>query len=183
MSRKFLSPLGLLAQSTNPASGSIGDTYYNTSDNKVYTYNGSSWVATGVQGTQGTSGLIAQTSAPVDTTIMWLDTDEVAVGASVLNGFNAQTGNYTLVVTDIYKLVTVNSASTVTVTVPASIFTATNQVYIQQIGAGQVIVSGGSVTITSSGGTSSAPKTNKQYSMLSIICTAANTFTIVGDIV
>ena len=63
MSRKFLSPLGLLAQSTNPASGSIGDTYYNTSDNKVYTYNGSSWVATGLQGIQGTTGSQGTTGA------------------------------------------------------------------------------------------------------------------------
>lgn len=61
MSRKFLSPLGLLAKSTDPASGSIGDTYYNTGDNKVYTYNGSSWEVTlGTQGTQGTTGTGSQ---------------------------------------------------------------------------------------------------------------------------
>jgi len=58
MSKKFLTPVGLLTKATNPASGFTGDTYYNTVDNKVYTYNGSAWVLTGVQGIQGTTGTV-----------------------------------------------------------------------------------------------------------------------------
>lgn len=59
MARRFLTPIGLLARSSDPASGSVGDMYYNSSANKLYAYNGSSWTlaaAQGVQGTQGTAG-------------------------------------------------------------------------------------------------------------------------------
>jgi hypothetical protein len=41
---------------------------------------------------------------------------------------------------------------------------------------------GAGVTITSTGGTSSAPKLRAQNSACTIICTASNTFTIVGDL-
>jgi hypothetical protein len=98
---------------------------------------------------------------------------------------NAQTGTtYTLVAADAsYKLVTCSNAAAITVTVPPSIFTAGDVINLQQIGAGQVtFAQGAGVTITSTGATSSAPKLRAQESACSIICTAANTFTIVGDI-
>jgi hypothetical protein len=99
-------------------------------------------------------------------------------------GFNAQTGTtYTLVVGDLNKLVTASNASAITLTVPPSVFSANDVINIQQIGAGQVTFAQGSgVTITSTGGTSTAPKLRAQYSSASVICTASNTFTIVGDI-
>jgi hypothetical protein len=101
-----------------------------------------------------------------------------------LLGFNAQTGTtYTLVATDANKLVTASNASAITVTVPPSVFSANDVVNLQQIGAGQVTFAAGSgVTITSNGATSAAPKVRVQYSSCSIICSASNTFTIVGDI-
>jgi hypothetical protein len=98
---------------------------------------------------------------------------------------NAQTGTtYTLVAADAsYKLVTCSNAAAITVTVPPSIFTAGDVINLQQIGAGQVtFAQGAGVTITSTGATSSAPKLRAQESACSIICTAANTFTIVGDL-
>jgi hypothetical protein len=98
---------------------------------------------------------------------------------------NAQTGTtYTLVAADAsYKLVTASNALAITVTVPPSVFTAGDVINLQQIGAGQVtFAQGAGVTITSTGATSSAPKLRAQESACSIICTAANTFTIVGDI-
>jgi hypothetical protein len=98
---------------------------------------------------------------------------------------NAQTGTtYTLVVADAsYKLVTCSNAAAITVTVPPSIFTAGDVINLQQIGAGQVTFAQGvGVTITSTGATSSAPKLRAQESACSIICTAANTFTVVGDL-
>jgi hypothetical protein len=98
---------------------------------------------------------------------------------------NAQTGTtYTLVAADAsYKLVTCSNAAAITVTVPPSIFTAGDVINLQQIGAGQVtFAQGAGVTITSTGATSSAPKLRAQESACSIICTAANTFTVVGDI-
>ena len=104
---------------------------------------------------------------------------------SVLNlAFNAQTGTtYTLVAGDTGKLVTASNASAITVTVPPSVYSAGEQIHIQQIGAGQVTFAQGSgVTITSTGATASAPKLRAQYSAATVICTASNTFTIVGDL-
>jgi hypothetical protein len=101
-----------------------------------------------------------------------------------IGGFNAQTGTtYTLVLGDLNKLVTASNASAITVTVPPSVFAANDVVNLQQIGAGQVTFAQGSgVTITSTGGTSSAPKLRTQFSACSILCTASNTFTIIGDL-
>lgn len=101
-----------------------------------------------------------------------------------LVGINAQTGTtYTLVVGDKDKLVTCSNASAITVTVPPSVFSANDIINVQQIGAGQVTFAQGSgVTITSTGATSTAPKLRVQYSGASVICTASNTFTILGDI-
>lgn len=107
-------------------------------------------------------------------------------GASGTNlaGFNAQTGTtYTLVIGDKDKIVTCSNASAITVTVPPSVFSANDIINVQQIGAGQVTFAQGSgVTITSTGATSTAPKLRAQYSAASIICTASNTFTVIGDI-
>lgn len=99
-------------------------------------------------------------------------------------GFNAQTGtSYTLVSGDVNKLVTASNASAITVTVPPSVYSANDVINIAQIGAGQVtFAQGAGVTITSTGGTSSAPKLRAQYSSASVICTASNTFLIVGDL-
>lgn len=109
-----------------------------------------------------------------------------ATGASGTNlaGFNAQTGTtYTLVAGDKDKIVTASNASAITVTVPPSVFSANDIINVQQIGAGQVtFAQGAGVTITSNGASASAPKIRTQYSACSVICTASNTFTIIGDI-
>lgn len=98
---------------------------------------------------------------------------------------NAQTGTtYSLVVGDAtYKLVTLSNAAAITVTVPPSLFAIGDTINLQQIGAGQVTFAAGSgVTITSTGATTAAPKLRVQESACTVICTAANTFTIVGDL-
>jgi len=90
-----------------------------------------------------------------------------ATGATgpTLVGFNTQTGTtYTLVLADKDKMVTLNNASAITLTV---------QVTLAQ-GAG--------VTIQSTGATTTAPKLRTNKSSASIICTASNTFLVVGDI-
>ena len=98
--------------------------------------------------------------------------------------FNAQTGtSYSLVASDQDKLVTLSNAAAITLTVPPSVFSAGQLVNIQQIGAGQVTLAAGSgVTITSTGATSAAPKLRAQYSAGTVVCTAANTFTVIGDL-
>jgi hypothetical protein len=101
-----------------------------------------------------------------------------------ISGFNAQTGTtYTLVSGDLNKLVTASNASAITVTVPPSVYSANDVINVQQIGAGKVtFVQGSGVTITSNGATSTSPALRVQYSAASIICSASNTFTVIGDI-
>ena len=104
--------------------------------------------------------------------------------AKINLAFNAQTGTtYTLVASDSSKLVTVSNAAAIVVTIPPAIFTAGEQINVQQIGAGQVTFAAGvGVTITSTGATSAAPLLRAQNSACTIICTAANTFTVIGDL-
>lgn len=140
-------------------------------------YSGSAWVGYG-------SGDITGVTTGTDSGL----TGGVTSGTADLKlqlQFNAQTGTtYTLVVGDLNKLVTCSNASGITLTIPPSVFSAGNQIHIQQIGAGQVTFAQGSgVTITSTGATASAPKLRAQYSAATVICTASNTFTILGDLI
>jgi hypothetical protein len=97
---------------------------------------------------------------------------------------NAQTGTtYTLVATDSGKLVTSSNAAAVVITIPPSVFAAGEQINVQSIGAGLTsFAQGAGVTITSTGATATAPILRAQYSACTIICTASNTFTVIGDI-
>ena len=79
---------------------------------------------------------------------------------------------YTPAVTDVNKLVQLNNAASITVTVPASVFSA-----------GQVTVQGdGTSVLTSTGASGPAPKTRAQYSAATIVCTSSNNFTVIGDL-
>jgi hypothetical protein len=110
--------------------------------------------------------------------------DLAAAAMPKLLTFNAQTGTtYTLVSGDALGFVTASNASPITVTVPPSVFSAGQQINVQQIGAGQVTFAAGvGVTITSAGATSAAPKISKQYGAATVICTASNVFTIIGGL-
>ena len=135
---------------------------------------------TGTINAGGTTGPSGQFLSSTGSGVAW-----AAVATTSLNlTLNAQTGTtYTLASGDVNVLVTANNASAISVTVPPSVFTVGQQVHLQQIGAGQVtFAQGAGVTITSTGGTATAPKTRAQYSACTVICTASNTFTIVGDI-
>ena len=126
----------------------------------------------------GTTGQVLSKTSNTDMDFTWIEQDDTTLS------FNAQTGTtYTLVVADLGKLVTASNASAITVTVPPSVFAAGNIINLQAIGAGQVtFAQGAGVTITSTGASASAPKLRAQYSACTIICTASNTFTIVGDL-
>lgn len=93
---------------------------------------------------------------------------------------NAQTGTtYTVVSSDANKLVTLNNASAITVTLPNGVFTVGQQMSFLQLGAGQVTFQGdGTSTIVSNPGV----KTRAQYSIATAICIATNTFLLTGDI-
>lgn len=97
---------------------------------------------------------------------------------------NAQTGTtYTLVAADSGKLVTSSNASAVVITVPPSVFAAGEMINVQSIGVGLTsFAQGAGVTITSTGATATAPVLRARYSACTIICTASNTFTVIGDL-
>ena len=145
--------------------------------NSVEVYDGSNWVSVGSTGditgiTTGTdSGLSGGVTSGTATLRLKLE-------------FDAETGTtYTLVAGNLNQLVTLDNASPITLTVPPSVFSAGDVINIAQIGAGQVtLAEGAGVTITSTGATSDAPKLRAQQSAASIICTASDTFLVVGDI-
>lgn len=134
---------------------------------------------------------LSTTSATAEGRIAWEGTNDKLVvgdGSSTKEftpntlAINAQTGTtYTLVLTDRDKLVTLSNASPITLTVPlnSSVAYATGTVInIQQIGAGQVTVAGASgVTVNGTG-----TKTRAQWSAASLVKTATDTWTLIGDI-
>ncbi len=126
----------------------------------------------------GTTGQVLSKASNTDLDFTWTEQDDTTLS------FNAQTGTtYTLVAADLGKLVTTSNASAVTVTIPPSVFAAGNIINLQSIGVGLTsLAQGAGVTITSTGATASAPTLRARYSACTIICTASNTFTVVGDI-
>ena len=145
--------------------------------NSVEVYDGSNWVSVGSTGditgiTTGTdSGLSGGVTSGTATLRLKLE-------------FDAETGTtYTLVAGNLNQLVTLNNASPITLTVPPSVFSAGDVINIAQIGLGQVtLAQGAGVTINSTGASATAPKLRARYSAASVICTASNTFLVVGDI-
>lgn len=92
---------------------------------------------------------------------------------------NAQTASYSIAASDAGKLVTVNSATAVNVTVPSGLsLSAGQRVDIVQLGAGQVTLVGSGTTINATPGL----KFRAQYSAVTIICLSANTYLAVGDL-
>ena len=125
----------------------------------------------------GTTGQVLSKASNTNLDFAWIEQDDTTIS------FNAQTGTtYTLVASDASKLVTTSNASPVTVTIPSGVFSVGNIINVQSIGVGLTTISGGSVTITSTGASSSAPILRARYSACSIICTASNVFTIIGDL-
>jgi hypothetical protein len=159
---------------TSPQEGQFAFTKDN---NSLWYYTGSAWVASGATG--DIEGITTGTDSGLS--------GGVTSGTAVLRlklEFDAETGTtYTLVAGNLNQLVTLNNASAITLTVPPSVFSAGDVINIAQIGAGQVTLSqGAGVTINSTGATATAPKLRAIYSAASIICTASNTFLVVGDI-
>ena len=169
----FASSAARAAAITSPQEGQYS--FLKDTDALEY-YSGSAWVGAPVGditevNTAVTSGLTGGAASG-------------AVNLSLLLNFNAQTGTtYTLVAGDLNKLVTSSNASAVVITVPPSVFSAGQQINVQSIGVGLTSFAQGSgVTITSTGATATAPILRARYSAATIICTASNVFTIIGDL-
>jgi hypothetical protein len=157
----------------------------------------------------GTTGQVLSKNSGTDMDFIWVtdaagDITNVSVTSPITGGgssgsvtigydakagttlaLNAQTGTtYTLVAADASnKLVELNNASAITLTVPPSVFSIGEQINVYQRGAGQVtFAQGAGVTIRSTGATSTAPKLRAQYSAATVICIGVSEFLIVGDL-
>lgn len=119
-----------------------------------------------------------------DTTMAASGTDKkISVADLATQTINAQTGTtYTIVLTDVTKLVTLSNASAITLTLPQDSDVAVPigaRIDFAQIGAGQVTVAAGSgATVNSTPGL----KFRAQYSMASAVKRAANTWILTGDL-
>lgn len=96
---------------------------------------------------------------------------------------NAQTGTtYTLVLSDAGKMVTLSNAAAIAVTIPLEssvAFAIGTSVDMLQLGAGQVTVAGaGGVTVNATPGL----KTRAQYSALTALKIASDSWVVVGDL-
>ena len=93
---------------------------------------------------------------------------------------NAQTGTtYTLQASDAGKLVTCTNSGAITVTVPASTFSAGQRVDMAVLGAGMVTVAAGS-GMTLNGTPSLVSRA--QYSALTVLLLSSTTAVVVGDL-
>ena len=97
---------------------------------------------------------------------------------------NAQTNSYTLVLSDSGKIVTLDSGSAITVTIPpyASVpFITGSRVDVAQTGAGKAtFVTGSGVTINSKSGNKSI---GAQYVGVTIVKTDLNTWLLLGSLI
>ena len=171
---------------------------YLQDSNTVFYYDGAAWNAlasgditaitagTGISVTSGTGPVptvAIDTAVTVDLTTAQTLTTKTLTAPKINLAFNAQTIAYTLVATDSGKLVTSSNASAVIVTIPPSIFAAGEQINVQSIGVGLTsFAAGAGVTITSTGAAPTAPILRARYSAATIICTASNVFTVIGDL-
>jgi hypothetical protein len=112
------------------------------------------------------TGLLGEVTVDTDKKVTVVH-DGSTAGGTPMAKQRATTGTtsgttYTLALADANNIVTTTNASTVTVTVPASIFSAGDNITVLQDAAGQVVFAAGSgVTIVSTGATTAAPKAMK----------------------
>ena len=125
----------------------------------------------------GTNGQVLTADSTATLGVKWATPTDVNLT------FNAKTANYTLIASDVNKLVTMSDAGTLTLTVPNGVFTTGQQINVQRLGAGAVqIRNDGTSVLTSTGATSTAPDLRAQYSACTIVCTSSNNFTVIGDL-
>lgn len=144
-------------------------------------------------GTITTSGTIAiDTATTVDLSTAQTLTNKTLTTPTITQGQATPTFSanaYTLVAGDAGKLLLASNSSTAgTVNVPtnASVAFATGtQITILQTGSGQLTISAttpATTTILSTGATAASPKCRAQYSAITLIKTATDTWYAMGDI-
>jgi hypothetical protein len=104
--------------------------------------------------------------------------------ATAIVAINAQTGTtYTAVAGDVGKLITASNAAAIALTIPPSVFAVGDQINIMQGTGGSGVVTitaGAGVTLNSNG---TKLKTNGQFAVATVLCTAAKTFVVLGNLV
>ena len=154
--------------------------YFNTtSPASLSTAKGDIVVASGDQAVDnlpvGTNDYVLTADSTQTLGVKWAAVPGVSLNLTI----NSRTASYTLVASDVNKLVTVNSASATTITVPNGVFSAGEQVNVAALGDGLVTIdSDGTTVLRATPGTVLRTK----YSSATIICIATNTFLIVGDL-
>ena len=129
----------------------------------------------------GLGDAATKTVGTADTNVLAVSSGTVDLGGNKIEDFDAsindQTDDYTLLASDNGKVVVMNKASAVTVTVPSGLGAGFNCSFVQK-GAGQVSFSASSTTINNR---QSHTKINAQYGVASIVAYAADTFVLAGD--
>jgi len=88
--------------------------------------------------------------------------------------------NYTLAAGDAYKvLLCTNNTTAGTVTIPSGVFSQGQVITVTQTGTGQLTLTASGTTLNSY---NSQLKLAGQYATVQLICTASNTFTVIGNV-
>ena len=130
----------------------------------------------------GLGDAATKTVGTADTNVLAVSSGIVDLGGNKLEDFDAsindQTGTtYTLVAGDNGKVVVLNNASAVTVTVPSGLGVGFNCSFVQK-GAGQVSFSASGTTINNR---QSHTKINGQYGVASLVAYDTDTYILAGD--
>lgn len=151
----------------------VGTTDTQTLTNKTVNLSSNTLVGTVAQfNTALSDGNFATIAGSETLTSKTLTTPVISIG------LNPQTSAYTLQASDKNKLVTITSSSTANFTVPSGVFSAGDVVYIARLGTGAVAATASGTTVNGTPGLN----LRAQYSTAAIICTASNTFLLVGDL-
>jgi hypothetical protein len=196
--------------STNPTLAA-GEWGYETDTGKAKIGNGSTaWSSLSYFGGTGTvtsitagtglsggtitgSGTIAiDTATTVDLSTAQTLTNKTLTTPTITQGQATPTFSanaYTLAASDAGKLLLASNSTTAgTVNIPTDAttnFAVGTQITILQTGSGQLTIqaaSSGTTTVYSTGATAATPKCRAQYSAITVIKTAANTWYSMGDI-
>ena len=140
-------------------------------------YNGTAWVYTALLNGQIVEVLATGKTYRYNGSTLVEYGNQKALAKLTLN---RKTDSYTLVATDQLKTIEMNKATANTLTVPANLFVAGNQILVTQYGAGQTtIAAGAGMTLRSDGG---KLKINTQYSSATILFISATEAYVFGNL-
>lgn len=147
-----------------PSAPSSGAMWVDSDNGSLYVYYDGFWVAPNINYSIGTSAIS-------DGAVTYLKLANQTI--------DTKSDSYTLLTADAGKLIAMNKSTAQTVTVNSTLDLAVGQkIDILQTGAGQVTVSGSSATVNGTPGL----KLRAQYSAATLLCTAADTYVLIGDL-